>query len=181
MNYKLSHLRIFGMSSIIVAIAIYLQSCAGMAVNFTGGRLPPEEYKTVNIQNFFNDSPGGPANLGITFTERIKEYYQRNTPLKLVQDVAEIELSGSIVGYDVSPVAPSGDPEQQQAQLQRLTITVKVDYIDYVHDENSFNKNFSFFQDFGANETLAAVESGFIDLIFDQIVFDIFNATYANW
>ncbi|MFT5616933.1 MAG: hypothetical protein ACI85I_000149 [Arenicella sp.] len=161
--------------------AIYLQSCAGVAMNFTGGRLPPDKYQNITIQNFFNDSPEGPANLGINFTERMKEYYQRNTPLKLVPESQQLDLGGSIVGYAVSPVAPGGGDVNQQAQLQRLTITVKVDYTDYVTETSTFTKNFSFFKDFGADQTLIAVEAEFIEEIFDQIVFDIFNATYANW
>jgi len=100
--------------------------------------------------------------------------------LALVDESAQIELSGSIVNYAVTPVSPSGN-QQQQAEQQRLTITVKVDYIDNVDDTKSFNSNFSFFQDFNANQTLAEVEEGFIEVIFDQIIFDIFNKTYANW
>ncbi len=161
--------------------AIYLQSCSGIAANFTGGRLDPSKYQTITIQNFFNDATEGPANLGINFTERMKEYYQRNTPLKLVPESQQLDLGGSIVGYGVSPVAPSGGDVNQQAQLQRLTITVKVEYTDYVDDSKTFNKNFSFFKDFGANQTLIAVEAEFVEEIFDQIVFDIFNSTYANW
>lgn len=166
--------------SLIAVIAMTSLSGCKISMNFTGGRLPAE-YQSVSIQNFFNDVPQGPANLGINFTERMKEYYQRNTPLKLIDDLAHIDLAGSIVGYTVAPVAPSGDPNLQQAQQQRLTITVKVDYTDNLNDTNSFNKNFSFFQDFGADETLAEVENELVEIILDQIVFDIFNATYANW
>lgn len=158
------------------------QTCAAPPkfLSFTGGRLPPDKYQRVAIQSFFNDSPGGPANLGIDFTERLKEYYQRNTPLSLVDDNPHIELAGSIISYGVSPVAPSGN-DLQQAELQRLTITVKLDYVDNVTEKNSFNSNFSFFQDFSATQTLEEVETELIDVIFDQIVFDIFNKTYANW
>ncbi|MGB0523578.1 MAG: LptE family protein [Flammeovirgaceae bacterium] len=170
-------------ASMFMLLGLFLfQACASgpKFLSFTGGRLPPDKYQRVTIQNFFNDSPGGPANLGIDFTERLKEYYQRNTPLSLVDATPHIELSGSITNYGVTPVAPSAG-DIQQAQLQRLTITVKVDYVDYVDDAKSFNSNFSFFQDFNANQTLEEVETELIDIIFDQIVFDIFNKTYANW
>lgn len=168
---------------LLICISIFLlQSCASgpKFLSFTGGRLDPSKYQRVIIQNFFNDSPGGPANMGIDFTERLKEYYQRNTPLSLVDESAQIELSGSITGYAVTPVAPSGG-DVQQAELQRLTITVKVEYVDNVAEDKSFNNNFSFFQDFNANQTLEEVETELVDAIFDQIVFDIFNKTYANW
>ena len=172
-------LRKFSLSIIIGVTLIFLQSCKGFDFNFTGGRLGPE-YKQVAIRNFFNDAPEGPANLGINFTEKLKEYYQRNTPLSLVESDPHIELSGSIVGYAVTPVSPSGT-QTQQADLQRLTITVKLDYADYLNEGKSFNNNFSFFQDFSSSQTLAEVENDFIEVIFDQIIFDIFNKTYANW
>lgn len=173
-------IRPFGLLLLLAGMAVYLQSCAGFAFNFTGGRLPPDKYQRVIIQNFFSDVSEGPANLGINFTERLREYYQRNTPLVLVDDEGHIEFSGSIVTYSVTPVSPSGN-QLQQAEVQRLTIAVKVDYIDNVVEKQSFNSNFSFFQDFGADQTLAEVEDGLIEIIFDQIVFDIFNKTYANW
>ena len=152
-----------------------------MAINFTGGRLPPDKYKSIVIGNFLRDISDGPANISIDFTERIRDYFQRNTPLTLVPINGDVEMQGSISGYNVTPVSPSGGQQFQGAQQQRLTITVRVEYTDYVDDRNSFTTPFSFFQDFEADQTLADVEDELIETIFDQIVFDIFQKTYANW
>ena len=177
----LSYFRIFTLAGMALLSIAMFQGCKGFAFNFTGGRLDPSLYKKILIQNFLHDAPEGPANLGINFTEKIREYFQRNTPMELVQSNAEVELEGSIASYQVTPVSPSGDPLAQAALQQRLTITVQVEYIDNVQDNNSFKKPFSFFQDFPADQNLADVEAELIEIIFDQIVFDVFNQTYANW
>ena len=162
-------------------LPLVLGGCKGFAINFTGGRLDPNLYQKMTIRNFFSDIQDGPANLGITFTEEIREYFQRNTPLEMAPSGAEVEMEGSITGYTVTSVSPTGGEQFQGAQRQRLTITVKVNYVDYVDDKNSFSTPFSFFQDFEANENLSDVEDELIPEIFDQIIFDIFNKTYANW
>jgi hypothetical protein len=158
-----------------------LMGCAGFAMNFSGGRLDPNRYKRMAIANFLHEAPEGPANLGLLFTEKLREYYQRNTPLELVLAEADVELEGSIAAYQVTPVSPSGDQFAQGAQQQRLTITVRVSYIDNVDEAKSFDSPFSFQQDFPADQNLADVEEELIELIFDQIVFEIFNRTYADW
>jgi hypothetical protein len=81
-------------------------------------------------------------------------------------------------------VAPTstGDPNKADvAALTRLTITVKVSYINITDDEFDFDRNFSFYADYKNDLALTAVEDRLIDEIFDQIILDIFNASVANW
>jgi hypothetical protein len=152
--------------------------------SFTGASLSPE-VKTITIQNFYNDSGGGPPNMSQLFTESIKDYYQQNTNLSLVDDNGDLLLEGSITRYDFTPVAPraSGSNEVADvASLMRLTITVNASYVNTTDDEFNFdNRSFSFFADFNAEQDPSAVEDQLIEEIFDQIIFDIFNASVANW
>ncbi len=163
-------------------LTFFLFSCAGTKVSFLPGTKSNDQYKTIRIENFFNDAQEGPANMGVSFTEKLRDYFIRNTPLKIVRtDDAHLVLEGKIVSYRVSPVAPGGG-QQQTAQLQRLTITVEATYTDNVDETQSFaNQQFSFFQDFPANQNLTSVEAELVNSIFDQIIFDIFGKTYANW
>jgi len=149
-------------------------------ITFTGVSIDPN-VESFSVENFYNDAPDGPADLGIRFTESMREYFQRNTPLNQITGAGDLQFAGSITGYNVTPVA-AGAGEFQGAQLQRLTITVSVDYINLYDEESSFDRrSFSFFQDFDANQTLAQVEDQLITEIFDQVIFDIFNATVADW
>lgn len=161
----------------LLSLTLLLTGC--MKFTFNGGTVPAEA-ETLSVQTFFDDVGAGPPNLNVTMSEKLRDYFQRNTRLALVPQEGDLQFEGSIVGYDVAPVAPTGD-ENQQAALQRLTITVKVQYYNVFDENTNFDKNFSFFSDFGATENLTDVEDRLIDEILDQIVIDIFNASVANW
>ena len=63
-----------------------------------------------------------------------------------------------------------------------MTIRVQVDFTNTLNQEEDFGRSFSFYDDFNTQtSTLTLAEDELIDTIFDQIIFDIFNATVANW
>lgn len=166
-------------SAFLIPLFLLLSGCGGMKFTFNGGTVPPEA-ETLSVSTFFDDVGAGPPNLNITATEKLRDYFQRNTRLALVSQEGDLQFSGSITGYEVAPAAPTAE-ENQQAALQRLTITVQVQYFNAFDEDTNFDKSFSFFSDFGANENLTDVEDRLIEEILDQIVIDIFNASVANW
>ncbi len=141
--------------------------------------------KTIQIEPFFNNTDLGPANLGQNFTNKLKDYFQQNSSLRVVSGNGELLLEGTIVQYSVAPVAPvsSSDPNRPtQAALTRLTIGVRANFVDTIVPKNSFkDKTFSFYADFPNEQNLITVQEGLEKKIFDQIFIDIFNATLANW
>ncbi len=161
-----------------------LQGCA-VKYSFTGTNINYELVKTFSVENFFNDAGGGPANMEQRFTEALKEYYQRNTQLELVRNNGDLQFSGSIVGYTLSPqaVVSSGDPNlPDRAGQMRLTITVSVEYINMTNEEENKKQTFAFFKDYDPRTvTLLDVESELVEDIFETIIQDIFTATVANW
>jgi hypothetical protein len=183
---------------ILFYLVLVLNSCLqAPSISLNGASIPPD-VKTLTIQNFFSDVAVGPANLPLTFTERLREYYQRNTRLALVPDNGDWLIEGTIIGYDVAPVSPTGTSatsgagvtgigtsgNQQFEQLstqQRLTVTVKVQFTNTKDSSQDFENNFSFFGDFPANKNLADEEGRLLPVIFNQIVLDIFNRTAGNW
>jgi hypothetical protein len=153
--------------------------------SFTGTNINYELVKSFSVENFFNDAGNGPANMEQRFTEALKEYYQRNTQLELVRTNGDLQFSGSIVGYSLSPqaVVSSGDPNlPDRAGQMRLTITVEVDYVNQTNEEENIKQTFSFFEDYDPRSvTLLDVESQLVERIFETIIQDIFTATVANW
>lgn len=152
--------------------------------SFTGAALDPQ-VKTISIERFYNDSGGGPTNMSQLLTEKLKDYFQQNTSLSIVDENGDLQLDGNITRYDFTPVAPQASGSEQVgdvAGLMRLTITVNASYVNAFNDEFDFNnRSFSFFSDFSAEKDPSAVEDQLVDEILDQIVFDIFTATVANW
>jgi hypothetical protein len=141
--------------------------------------------ESIQVDAFFNNTDLGPANLGPNFTNRLKDYYQRNSSLRVVPENGQLQIEGVITDYRLSPVAPvsSGNIQQPDAAaFTRLTIVVKATYVDNLVPTNSFkDKNFSFYADFPNTQDLLAVQETLENTIFDQILLDIFNATLATW
>jgi hypothetical protein len=165
-------------------VFLLFQSCS-VKYSFTGTNINYELVKTFSVDNFFNDSGGGPANMEQRFTEAIKEYYQRNTSLELVRTNGDLQFLGAINRYTLTPqaVVSSGDPNlPDRAGQMRLTIGIEVEYLNLSNEEENLKRNFSFFQDYDPRTTtLLDVENELVDIIFENIIQDIFTATVANW
>ena len=170
---------------ISVYLTIFLTGCG--VYSFTGANISPD-IKTISIQTFYDEVGTGPPNLSQLFTEKIRDYYQQNTSLSIVTNEGDLQLEGSIVGYRLTPMAPRASGSQNFentdiAALQRLTITVKVTYLNTQDDSYDFEgQNFSFYQDYDPEkEDFNSIEATLVEEIYDAIVLDIFNASVANW
>lgn len=141
--------------------------------------------KTIQVDLFYNNTDLGPANLGQSFTNKLKDYYQQNSSLKVVAENGELQIEGTLVQYSVSPLAPvagTSASQPSQAALTRLTIGVRTNYVDTKEPKNSFkDKTFSFYADFPNEKNLLDVQEELEKKIFNQIFIDMFNATLANW
>ncbi|HZY78877.1 MAG TPA: LPS assembly lipoprotein LptE [Cyclobacteriaceae bacterium] len=163
---------------VLLASVPLLESCYSLTGISTNA-------SSIQVEDFFNNTELGPANLGPNFTNRLKDYYQRNSSLKVVPDNGELSIEGTITDYRLTPVAPvsSGNNLQPDAAaFTRLTISVKANYVDTAEPKNSFkDKTFSFYADFPNEQDLLQVQESLERKIFDQIMLDIFNATIATW
>ncbi|MFD2202987.1 LPS assembly lipoprotein LptE [Shivajiella indica] len=178
-------IRNIGTLFIFCFASLVLQSCS-VSYSFTGTNINYEIIKTFSVENFFNDSGGGPANMEQTFTESLKDFYQRNTQLELVRNNGDLQFAGAISRYTITPQATvsSTDPANvpDRAGQMRLTITVDVEYVNTVNEEEGLKRSFSFFKDYDPRQTsILQVEGELIQEIFDSIIQDIFTATVANW
>lgn len=157
-----------------------LQSCG--KYSFTGGTT---QAKTISITEFYNNADLGPANMGQTFTNDLKNYLIQNSNLTVVAEEGELQMDGEITDFRLSPIAPisTGDPnELNNASSTRLTITVRVTYVNTLDETMSFkDKSFSFYRDFTNDQNFADIEESFTRQIFERLVNDIFNASVANW
>lgn len=141
--------------------------------------------KTISIEPFFNNTDLAPANIGATFTNKIKDYYNQNSSLRVIETNAELHIEGIVADYRINAMAPVStgnvnDPNT--AALSRLTIAVKVTFEDNLEPKNNFkDRTFSFYKDFDNNLNFPTIQEDLEKAIFDQILIDIFNATVANW
>ncbi len=163
---------------ILVLFPLLLSGCG--IYSFTGASVSPDT-KTISILNFDDRSASGPTFLAQAFSEKTREYFQRNSSLALVNKEGDMNLEGSITQYNLSPVAPVGAQGVERAAQTRLTIAVKVRFSNTKNKEQNFEQVFSFYQDFDQGKSFASVERDLIETISDQLILDIFNKSLANW
>ena len=92
--------------------------------------------------------------------------------------VATGEFSGAIVTYQNTPMAPTGN---ETTALNRLTIGVKVDFVNHKNEQESWNQTFTRFEDYESSKSLAEVEGELIRLITIQLVDDIYLKAASDW
>ena len=172
---------------LIGAIFLILSALSACGIySFTGANISPD-IKTISIDYFYNESGGGPPNLSPIFTEGIKQYFQDNTNLGIDNaGNGDLQISGNIVNFRYTPIAPivtgNNETDPNDAGLQRLTITARVQYMNIQDDSYDFDQQFSFYADYDPNTTdISTVEPILIEEILTQLYVDIFNASVANW
>ena len=159
-----------------VAAAFIVQSCG--IYSFTGTSIQPD-VKSVTINYFEYTAPKVNPSLSNMMTEAIQEKFRKLTKLEQVDMDGDLEIRGTVTGYDVKATAVSAS---EQATQNRLTVSVKVSFMNRKYPEDDFDdKGFSAYADFDATQSLDAVESGLCEEIVEQLCEDIFNATVANW
>ena len=160
----------------LVVTAFLVQSCG--IYSFTGTSIQPD-VKTITINYFEYKALKVNPTLSNQITEALKDKFTRLTKLEQVDIDGDLEIIGEVTGYDVRATAITAN---EQAAQNRLTVSVKVAFVDRKYPENSFeNKSFSAYADFDAMQPLDAVESSLCEEIVEKLCEDIFNGTVANW
>ena len=170
---------IFAAAGIVAALAftaMIVHSCG--IYSFTGTSIQPD-VKTVTINYFEYTALKVNTSLSNQMTEALQEKFRRLTKLEQVDMDGDLEIVGAVTGYDVKATAIGAN---EQAAQNRLTVNVKITFINRKYPEDNFeDKGFSAYADFDAMQSLDAVESTLCDEIVEKLCEDIFNATVAQW
>jgi len=159
----------------MLIMLVLISSCK--IYSFTGASISPD-VKTISIMHFPNQSPLVQPTLSQVFTEALKDKFTSQTNLTMVDRGGHLHLEGAIVSYSTQPVAiQSGD----QAALNRLTIGVKVTFINEKDEKQNFEQTFSRYYDYDSKLSLQVVEPEAIKAITEALVEDIFNKAVVNW
>ena len=146
--------------------------------SFSGASIPPN-IRTFSVDFFPNRATMVNPTLSADFTNGLRSYISSRSSLRVTtESIPDIEISGVITGYTLTPMAAGSDA---QAQEQRFTITVKVDFANNVNTKDSFSQTFSAFRNFDSSIDFSAVEAGYVRQIIDELVDNIFMAAFGNW
>lgn len=161
--------------SLFILAIISINSCK--YYNFTGtGKIDAE---TFQVNYFQNNAELIEPGLERDFTIALQELIVNQTNLNLTTSGADLIYEGEITGFRISPMTATAD---QRTAQNRVTMTVNVRFTNTKKEDDDFEKSFSFFYDYPAEQQLIGPTLAAAKLeLFERITQDIFNASLAKW
>ncbi|WP_081210733.1 LptE family protein [Salegentibacter sediminis] len=152
-----------------------VQSC-GM-YSFTGADTGDAE--TFQVNYFQNTADLVEPGIDRTFTLQLQDLIQNQTSLNLANNNADLIFEGEIIDFYIAPMTATAD---NTAAQNRLTIAVNVRYYNTLEPEKDFERRFSFYYDYPANQQLIGANlDTAIEEIYSRLTQDIFNAALTDW
>ena len=165
---------------ILFIVCVISVSCG--VYSFTGASIPEgtETFQVNYFDNFAGNRPGSTVEPGLDqeFTIALQDLILNQTNLNLVSNNGDLVYEGEIIQYSITPTTSTAN---NTAAQNRLTMRVNVRYTNNLKEEDSFEKGFSFFYDFDANQQLYDIKTAANKDLFERITLDIFNASLAKW
>jgi hypothetical protein len=161
--------------ALYILLALTLSSCG--IYSFTGASIHPDA-KTVSVEYFKNNAPIFNPTLSQEITEMLQDKLSSQTSLRLTDGKGDLQFKGQIIDYSVRPVGLQANETSAQ---NRLTIKVKVEFINEFEENYNFNETFSRYADYESSKILSSVESTLVPQILELLTDDIFQKAVVNW
>jgi Txe/YoeB family toxin of Txe-Axe toxin-antitoxin module len=150
----------------------------GCSISFKGINIPTD-VNTYFVDNFLNNAMGAPGDINQRFSEALRSKIRNESRLVYNDQNPDIEFSGSIVRFSLSPEAPQAG---NTVALNKLEISVAVDYVNNKDESKNWKaKQFTFFRTFASDQDFISIQDGLIDEIFKQLMENIFNDAFTGW
>ena len=168
--------------SLSLGSSLYLVPCTlclllSCGYSFKDVSIPPE-VKTVKVNYFPNKARYVNPQLSQQLTERLRLKINNQTRLTNVQsDDAHYDISGWISDYSVTTSGVSN----QQAAINRLTVTVHIILKNRLDEKRNLEADVSRNFDFSASLNLNQAEAQLGDVIVRNMVDEMFNRIFSNW
>ncbi|MGB1306287.1 MAG: LptE family protein [Flavobacteriales bacterium] len=159
----------------LIALLFGISSCG--IYSFSGASIS-NEVKSVSINPFENVASLAPPVLSNTLTEALKDKFSSETNLIPLNSDGDLIFSGRITNYSINPIAIQAD---ETASKNRLSITVKVKFVNIIDEESNYDKTFSRYADYESSQDFTSIEESLNEEIVSQLIDDIFNEAFTNW
>jgi hypothetical protein len=163
----------------LIAVLIILTASCGIKIkySFTGASIPPDA-KTISVLTFQNRASLVQPGLAQTLTDALIDMCKAQTNLDMVSSGGDLSFEGDITDYKTQPLTVSGN---EQAAMNRFSITVKVRFVNTIDNGLSYEQTFTRYQDYNSTLNLSDVEASLTEEIVKMLVEDIFNRAFVNW
>lgn len=170
--------RTVAVMAVAVVAAVAAVSCS-ISYKMNGAALDYSIYKTISISEFPIRAALVYPPLQQTFENKMIDMVTRQTRLRVIDsNNSDLRLEGEITGYSLSPQAVN---DNAYASQTRLTITVRVKFINSKDSSQDVDQTFSAYRDFSSDQMLTDVQDELCSQISDELTNLIFNATLGNW
>lgn len=161
---------------LILFLAVSTLSCKS---KYSLSNLNIGDAKSFDVNLFQNTSSFLEPNLHQDFTRALQDAIQNQTGLELVNMDGDLFYEGEIIEYRISPTTPT---TKNTAAQNRLTISVKVHFINNSKINSEFDKSFTFFYDYDGKKQLTGnLKSTAHEEIFNRLTQDILLASLDDW
>lgn len=164
--------------NILLLLLLTLASSCTISYKLNGASIDYTTTKTISFEAFPIKAPLVYAPLAVNFNDELTGKFASQTRLEQVRQDGDLQISGAITGYSLSPQAVKADAYAAQT---RLTIKVKVKFVNKKNPSEDFDQEFSAYRDFDATRLLTDVQDELCNEMIKELVEQIFNATVANW
>ena len=164
--------------NILLLLLLTLASSCTISYKLNGASIDYTTTKTISFESFPIKAPLVYAPLAVNFNDELTGKFASQTRLEQVRQDGDLQISGAITGYSLSPQAVKADAYAAQT---RLTIKVKVKFVNKKNPSEDFEQEFSAYRDFDATSLLTDVQDELCNEMIKELVEQIFNATVANW
>ncbi|MBT3588830.1 MAG: LptE family protein [Flavobacteriaceae bacterium] len=161
----------------LILVSITFYSCG--TYSFTGADIDYSTTKTFQVNYFKNDAPIVEPGIGRDFTLKLQDLLLNQTNLDLVNSSGDLIFEGEIIEYYIAPITATSEITAAQ---NRLTIIINVRFYNTKEELKDFDQRFRFYYDYpGSSQLVGSQKDEAINVIFERITQDIFNASLANW
>jgi len=147
--------------------------------SFSGASIP-SNLNTIAIP-LAQDNSINPVNtLNRDLTNELVDRFVERTRLSLTtnQNEADALLTAQIQNYTNEASGVSGD---ERTTVNRVTIQVRIRYVDQTNDEMLLEQSFSGFGEYDPVETGVAGEREAAQVAIERVVDNIFSSAASNW
>lgn len=160
---------------IFLPVFIFCSGC----YSFKGIAIPPD-IRTFYVVDFQFDANvlSAPGDLNQRFAEALRTKIRNESRLIFNENEPDIEFSGRISSFNVQPEALQAG---NTVALNRLSISINVEFKNNKDEKKNWTKAFSFFRTFDSTQDFLSLQDGLIREIFDQLTENVFNEAFTGW
>ena len=157
---------------------LVIQACIPK-YTLNGASIDYSVYRTISFGDFPIRAALVYPPLQQTFENTMTDMIGQQTRLRVIDNAnSDLRMEGEMPTYNLSPQAVGEDAYASQT---RLTIGVRIKYINNKNPNLTKDQTFSAYRDFPSSEMLSDVQDELCNQICKDLADLIFNATLGDW